>query len=45
MWYDDVEALETAMETPEGQAAQADAENFFDLDRMLVFSVDQVTVV
>ena len=45
MWYDDAESLERAMETPEGQAARADTENFLDLDRLLAFSVDQVTVV
>ena len=45
MWYDDAEALEKAMATPEGQAAQADTEKFLDLERVLAFSVDQVTIV
>jgi uncharacterized protein (TIGR02118 family) len=45
MWYDDAAALEQAMSTQEGQAAQADAEKCVDLERLLVISVDQNTVV
>ncbi len=45
MWYDDDAALEQAMATQEGQAAQADAAQCMDLERMLFMSVDQNSVV
>ena len=45
MWFDDSDALEKALATPEGEATLADTANFIDLERMLSFSVDEVTVV
>ena len=45
MWWDDVEAMEQSLASPEGQAALADVDNFIDLERMQTFSVDEVTIV
>ncbi|MDH4315734.1 MAG: EthD family reductase [Gammaproteobacteria bacterium] len=45
MWYDNGAALENAMATPEGQAAQADAEKCMDLESMLVMNVEQTAVI
>ena len=45
LWFDSAEAFERALASPEGQAAQADAANFIDVDRMQSFSVDEVTIV
>ncbi len=45
MWFDDAEAFAVALETPEGQAALADTENFIDLERMLTLSVDEIDIV
>ena len=44
LWFDDLDALEQAMASPEGQAVVADTENFIDLERMLTFGVNEVAV-
>ena len=45
-WFDNAEALDQAMASPEGQAVIADQANFIDLERMPMFlSVDEVTIV
>ena len=45
MWWDEAAAMQAALETPEGQATLADTQNFLDLDRQQVFTVEQITVV
>ncbi len=45
LWWDDLEAMEQSLASPEGQAALADAENFIDVERMQSFTVDEVTIV
>lgn len=45
LWFDDMESLERALASPEGQAAIADTENFLDVKRMQTFSVEEVTVI
>jgi uncharacterized protein (TIGR02118 family) len=45
MWYDDAESLERAMASPEGQAAQVDAEKCMDIKRLVVMIVEQHAVV
>ena len=44
LWFDDVQALEKAFASPEGQAAAADAENFSDSERTETFIVEQVDI-
>ena len=45
VWFDNQEALEWAMATPEAQAAIADLPNFLDTKRMESFIVDEITIV
>ena len=45
MWWDDAASMQAALETPEGKATLADTQNFLDLDRQQVFTVEQITVV
>ena len=45
MWWDDAASMQAALETPEGQATLADLQNFLDLDRQQVFTVEQISVV
>ena len=45
LWFDDMESLDRAMASPEGQVAVADAEKCMDFSRMETISVDEVTVV
>ena len=45
MWFDNKEAFEQAMATPEAQAAIADLPNFLDTKRMQSFIVDEITIV
>lgn len=44
-WFDNKEAFEQAMATPEAQAAFADLPNFLDAERMPSFIVDEIEVV
>ena len=44
LWFDDPQALEQALASPEGQAVVADTENFIDLESMLTFGVNEITV-
>jgi uncharacterized protein (TIGR02118 family) len=43
-WYDDEEAMRTALETPEGQEAVADIGNFVDADAMTEQIVEVNTI-
>lgn len=45
MWWDNADAMEQSLASPEGQAALADVHNFIDVERMQTFSVDEVTIV
>ena len=45
MWFDNKEAFEQAMATPEAQAAIADLPNFLDVERMQSFVVDEINIV
>ena len=45
MWWDDAEAMQQSMASPEGQAAMADVENFLDMARMQTLSVQQAEIV
>jgi uncharacterized protein (TIGR02118 family) len=45
MWFDNKEAFEQAMATPEAQAAIADLPNFLDTARMQSFFVDEIQIV
>ena len=45
MWFDNKEAFEQAMATPEAQAAIADLPTFLDTERMQSFIVDEITIV
>ncbi len=45
MWFDNREALEQAMASPEAQAAIADLPNFLDAERMQSFIVDEIDIV
>ena len=45
MWFDNQEAFERAMGTPEAQAAIADLPNFLDAERMQSFIVDEIDIV
>ena len=45
MWWDDDAALEKSLSSEEGKATLADTANFIDLERQVVFRVEQVNVV
>lgn len=45
MWWDDAEAMQQSLASPEGEATLSDVENFLDVDRMQTFSVEQVEIV
>jgi uncharacterized protein (TIGR02118 family) len=45
MWFDSVEAMETAMRSPEMVAAVEDAERFLDMEKTYAVIVDEKTVV
>ena len=44
-WFDDIESLESGLNSPESQAAMADSENFVDLNRVQTFIVEEYAVV
>ena len=45
LWWDDAEAMEESLASPQGEAAQADAANFLDTESMHVFEVEQSAIV
>lgn len=45
MWWDDEEAMQQALVSPEAEAAFADAENFMDVSRSEVFFVAEHEIV
>ena len=45
MWWDDMEAMQKSSASPEGQAAQADMQNFLDSSRLQVFSVEEAEII
>ncbi|HEX9698871.1 MAG TPA: EthD family reductase [Acidobacteriota bacterium] len=45
MWWDDADAMQRSLASPEGQAALNDTANFLDPDRMVTFSVEQAEIV
>ena len=45
VWFDDQEAFEHAMATPEAKAAIADLPNFLDAERLQSFVVDEINIV
>jgi uncharacterized protein (TIGR02118 family) len=45
LWFDSVEALQAAIESPEGQAARADFPNFLDVDKTQIMIAEDVTIV
>ena len=45
MWWDDADAMQQSMASPEGQAALADVENFLDVGRMQTLIVEQAEIV
>lgn len=45
MWWDDAEAMQESLASPEGVAALADIHNFLDVERMLSFTVEQAEIV
>jgi uncharacterized protein (TIGR02118 family) len=45
LWFDDMDALQQAFSSPEGQAATADNKNFMDEGRLQAFVVEEVAVV
>jgi len=45
MWWDDEDAMQQSLASPQGQAAQADVEKFMDLSRMQVLRVEQIDIV
>lgn len=44
MWFDDMESLWQALDSPESQAALADSEKFLDVARIQTFVVEEVSV-
>ena len=45
VWFDDQDAFESTMSSPEAEIVNADVANFVDVDRMQPFFVDEVVVV
>ncbi len=45
LWFDNKEALEQAMASPEAQAAIADLPNFLDPEQMQSFIVDEINII
>jgi len=45
MWWNDAASLQQALESPQGRAANADLQNFTDVDRQQVFAVTQYDIV
>ena len=45
LWFDDLESLNRALTSPEGQAAMVDSENFLDVERIQTFVVEEVTII
>ena len=45
VWFDSAEALQAALDSPEGAATMADIPNFLDPDRVGEMVVDEVAVV
>lgn len=45
LWFDSAEALQAALDSPEGAATMADIPNFLDPDRVGMMVVDEVAVV
>ena len=45
LWFDDMEALQAAMNSAEMGAAVDDAKNFLDMDKTYAVVVDEKTVI
>ncbi len=45
LWFDDVEALQAAMNSPEKGAAVEDAKNFLDMEKSYAVVVDEKAVI
>jgi uncharacterized protein (TIGR02118 family) len=45
VWFDNQEAFEKAMSSPETEIVNTDVANFVDVDRMQPFFVEEVVVV
>lgn len=45
LWFDDMESLNRALTSPQGQAAMVDSENFLDVERIQTFVVEEVTII
>lgn len=45
MWWDNADAMEQSLASPEGKAALADVANFMDAERMQTLTVDERSVV
>jgi hypothetical protein len=45
MWWDDADARQRSLASPEGQASLNDTANFLDPDRMVTFSVEQAAII
>ena len=45
LWFDSPEALQAALDSPEGAATMADIPNFLDPDRVGMMVVDEVAVI
>ena len=45
VWFDSPEALQAALDSPEGAATMADIPNFLDPDRVGMMVVDEVAVI
>lgn len=45
LWFDDVEALQAAMNSPEMGAAVEDAKNFLDMEKTYAVVVDEKAVI
>ena len=45
LWFDNAEAFERGLASPEGQAALADARNFLAIDRLQSFSVQEIPII
>ncbi len=43
-WFDDLQAMGTAFESPEGRAVIADAPNFLDMARLQILVVEEAEV-
>lgn len=44
-WFENAEAMQAALASPEGQAVYADTQNFADVDRLAMLVVQESTIV